>query len=350
MDAYSAAAIQAVGSIGSSIASGRHASAENRKAREFNEKMYYQQLEDNRENWRMMNEYNLPSAVRQRYEDAGLNPLLLYPEGAANGMATLANGSTSQGSPAGHAQFNNPLGDFTSSVTAMKKLDTEIDLMKAQEMKTINEGLAASAQFVKSHAESENIKSQTEYNIRSMEDRLALNTAERRLKDLMSTTEEWKVAEIQKTIEKTDADIDFVGNMIYNNTRMTDQQIEESANRIKNANKETAQRIATMKAEERKAYADAWLARENARTAHDVHDDLVEKYHQDMRKAILDGNAQEIENAMNDYTLKMMPKQGSASWKWQRFFNNWVTPVTSSFGAILGGAVAGVGAAAVRKK
>lgn len=349
MDAYSAAAIQAVGAIGSAVASGRHASAENRKAREFNEKMYYQQLEDNRENWRMMNEYNLPSAVRQRYEDAGLNPLLLYPEGAASNMPTLANGSAAA-APSGHAQFGNPFQDFTSSVVAMKKLDTEIDLMKAQEMKTLNEGLAASAQFVKSHAETENIQSQTEYNVRSMEDRLALNTSERRLKDLMANTEEWKVEEIKKTIEKTDADIDFVGNMIYNNNRMTDQQIAESANRIKNANKETAQRIATMKAEERKAYADAWLARENARTAHDVHDDLVEKYHQDMRKAILDGNAQEIENAMNDFTLRMMPKQGSSAWKWQKFFDNWVTPVTGSFGAIFGGAVSGLGAAMMRGK
>lgn len=339
MDAYNAAAIQAAGSIAASVASGRHASAENRKAREFNEKMYYQQLEDNRENWRMMNEYNLPSAVRQRYEDAGLNPLLLYPEGAANGMATLANGSSAVGSPAGHAQFANPFQDFTTSVTAMKKLDTEIDLMKAQEMKTLNEGLAASAQFVKSHAEAENIQKQTEYTTRNMENQLALTHAEARLKNVMADSEEWKIDEIKKSIEKADAEIDLIGATITNNNKMTDQQIAESQNRIKNANKVTAQQIATMKADERKALADAMKAKEEARVVHDTHDSVVAKYHNDMLNAIKTGTAQDIENALNQLVLSRMPKEGSPAWKWQRFFENWVTPVTGSLGQLLGPAV-----------
>ena len=50
---------------------------------EFAREMYERQLADNRENWRMQNEYNLPKNQVERLAQAGLNPNLLYGSGSA---------------------------------------------------------------------------------------------------------------------------------------------------------------------------------------------------------------------------------------------------------------------------
>ena len=52
----------AIGAIGGIISNSQQAS-ENQKNRDWNEKM-----------WQMNNEYNDPSAVRSRLENAGMNP------------------------------------------------------------------------------------------------------------------------------------------------------------------------------------------------------------------------------------------------------------------------------------
>lgn len=77
--------------------------SEARKVREWNEEMYEKQLADQRENWRMMNEYNLPSAQLARLRDAGLNPLLMY-EGGMSQVAT----SPAQGADVKSAPYSNP--------------------------------------------------------------------------------------------------------------------------------------------------------------------------------------------------------------------------------------------------
>lgn len=59
-----------------------------RESMAWNEKMYEKQLQANRENWRMMNEYNSPSAQMQRFKDAGLNPHLIYGSGGNSGNAS----------------------------------------------------------------------------------------------------------------------------------------------------------------------------------------------------------------------------------------------------------------------
>lgn len=46
-------------------------------------------------NWKMMNDYNSPSAQLKRYTDAGLNPNLIYGDGASGGNASSAASSVS---------------------------------------------------------------------------------------------------------------------------------------------------------------------------------------------------------------------------------------------------------------
>lgn len=49
----------------------------------FNKKLAAQQNEYNLEMWNLQNEYNSPQAQMQRYEDAGLNPMLIYGQGTS---------------------------------------------------------------------------------------------------------------------------------------------------------------------------------------------------------------------------------------------------------------------------
>lgn len=53
-----------------------------RKQRNHERAMYERQLADNRQNWEMENLYNSPAQQMQRLKDAGLNPNLVYGNGA----------------------------------------------------------------------------------------------------------------------------------------------------------------------------------------------------------------------------------------------------------------------------
>jgi len=54
----------------------------NKKTRQWNEMMYQKQREDALADWRLQNEYNSPAAQMQRLKAAGLNPNLVYDNGA----------------------------------------------------------------------------------------------------------------------------------------------------------------------------------------------------------------------------------------------------------------------------
>lgn len=60
----------------------------NRKTRRFNEAMWERQRDLDQQNWHMQNEYNLPKNQMARLKEAGLNPSLVY----GNGATTTAQG------------------------------------------------------------------------------------------------------------------------------------------------------------------------------------------------------------------------------------------------------------------
>lgn len=62
---------------------------QNKKTRKWNEKMYFQQLNDNLQNWHRQNEYNKPINQMNRLKEAGLNPMLMQGDGNL-GMSTAA--------------------------------------------------------------------------------------------------------------------------------------------------------------------------------------------------------------------------------------------------------------------
>lgn len=63
----------------------------NRAQRRWSEQMYNRQYQDNIAFWNRQNEYNSPQAQMKRYQEAGLNPNLIYGSGSSAGTASPIN-------------------------------------------------------------------------------------------------------------------------------------------------------------------------------------------------------------------------------------------------------------------
>lgn len=135
--AAAAAAIAAGTQMTSGLANIASTWIQNRKSRKFSERMYDKQYQDNIAFWRMQNEYNSPQKQMERLRQAGLNPNLIYGQGArgATGMADKISTPDVKS-----AQFNAPDMSFIgnagiSALNAMYDFDikqAQIDNMKAQ--------------------------------------------------------------------------------------------------------------------------------------------------------------------------------------------------------------------------
>lgn len=105
---------------------------DDRKARResmaWNEKMYEKQLQANRENWRLQNEYNSPSAQMQRFKEAGLNPHLIYGSGGNSGNAS---GPSQSGNVLPYTYHQHPQNIVPDMGTILE------DTMKLEQLKNI---------------------------------------------------------------------------------------------------------------------------------------------------------------------------------------------------------------------
>lgn len=86
-----AAGIAATAQTGQMVATGKM----NKKSRFHSLRMYERQTSDERANWHMQNEYNSPAAQMQRFRDAGLNPNLVYGNGATTTADSIHTGQMS---------------------------------------------------------------------------------------------------------------------------------------------------------------------------------------------------------------------------------------------------------------
>lgn len=86
----------------SAIGQGANAYAQgktNKKTREYNREMYEKQKADNIAQWHMQNEYNHPSAQMARLREAGLNPNLVYGNGADATAQSIQNATPASWNP-----------------------------------------------------------------------------------------------------------------------------------------------------------------------------------------------------------------------------------------------------------
>lgn len=81
--ALAASAAQSMGGIMGNITNAWIQSNTNKKNQQFTERMYDRQRQDALADWQMQAQYNSPEQQMRRYKEAGLNPNLIYGQGAS---------------------------------------------------------------------------------------------------------------------------------------------------------------------------------------------------------------------------------------------------------------------------
>lgn len=144
----------------SSVTNPLFAHLTNVKNRKFTREMYKTQRKDALSDWEMQNEYNSPRAQMQRYQEAGLNPHLIY--GQSNEGATVRSSSASGGS-AEAPRFET--GELRSSLMAgydMRMRSAQTDLVAKQISIAEQEALLKEAQIHETTARTGQILKSTE--------------------------------------------------------------------------------------------------------------------------------------------------------------------------------------------
>lgn len=125
------AGVDAAGSIFGSLFNANQA----RKNRQFQERMYNQQVQDNRNSWMIQQLWNSPANQKRLLEEAGLNPLLMYSNGASGSVA--ASPSQAAGSPSGGQASTHMGTNFGQAILQGQLLQAQIANINADtEQKT----------------------------------------------------------------------------------------------------------------------------------------------------------------------------------------------------------------------
>lgn len=106
----------------------------NARNRKFQREMYDRQRNDALSDWAMQNAYNSPESQMSRLKTAGLNPNLVYGNGATAMSANAPRASSPQGTSGQAPQFN--LGNLLPAF--MYGLNTQLKEMQLENMKTQN--------------------------------------------------------------------------------------------------------------------------------------------------------------------------------------------------------------------
>lgn len=103
-----------------------------KKDRAFAREMYQRQLEDNRENWAIMNEYNSPSSQRERLRAAGLNENLVYGSGGVVGTTSLPQSSSGNVSYSQPPRFSDLGQAAFTQYLQLRNYEKNLELLSAQ--------------------------------------------------------------------------------------------------------------------------------------------------------------------------------------------------------------------------
>lgn len=140
--------------------------SQNRRSRKWSEKMYEKTKADNISFWNMQNEYNSPQAQMKRFQDAGLNPALMYGgsvSGASGSAGPIASPDLQQ------PQFRSPEWGNVASGAAFAALnaiaDLDIKQANVDNLKTQNTVLQNQALLYETRAQREKFDLDFEQNL-----------------------------------------------------------------------------------------------------------------------------------------------------------------------------------------
>lgn len=133
--------------------------AQNKKSRKWSEKMYGKQRADALADWNMQNEYNSPSAQMSRLKAAGLNPNLVYGNGADAQSSGTVRSSGVPGAEFRAPQFH--VGEALSSYFDTKIKQAQYDNLKTQNTVAEQDALLKAAQVIQTTAATGKTKADT---------------------------------------------------------------------------------------------------------------------------------------------------------------------------------------------
>ena len=120
----------AAGAIGSAGVNAYSAGKMNKRAERFSNEMYAKQRADALSDWHMQNAYNDPSAQMARLQAAGLNPNLVYGNGATTEAGSVR--SSNQSAPDYKVPVAPDLSSVVINAMSMKQMQSNIARTEAE--------------------------------------------------------------------------------------------------------------------------------------------------------------------------------------------------------------------------
>lgn len=169
--------------------------ANNRKQRDWNIEMYNRQRQDSLADFMMQNDYNSPASQMARLREAGLNPNLIYKNGATTEAAPIRSSSVEGWKPtAPQWDIGGAANTGLASYYDTQLKQAQIDNLKADNTVKTQDALLRSAQVVNTTASTGKTVADTEST--------KFDTA------LKNEIKEYSVEAARTGIQKTHADID----------------------------------------------------------------------------------------------------------------------------------------------
>lgn len=143
---YTASYINAGAQLGTAAINAAAQSNINKKTREYNREMYARQREDSLKDWAMQNEYNSPEQQMQRLKQAGLNPHLVYGNGATTTAAPVRSTQAGAWNPRAPQYDLTGVGQAFMNIYDMKIKQATVDNLKAQNTAIANDAVLKAVQ------------------------------------------------------------------------------------------------------------------------------------------------------------------------------------------------------------
>lgn len=114
----------------------------NRATRKWSERMYGQQRKDALADWAMQNEYNSPLQQMARLKAAGLNPNLVYNNGATHSAQAVQKSDMKQWSPqAPQFDFGQIIDQYLGTQQRQNAINVGKEQLEALKLENINKGI-----------------------------------------------------------------------------------------------------------------------------------------------------------------------------------------------------------------
>ena len=216
-----AAAVPLIGSAlntGANVYNTAAISANNRKGRAFAREMYARQRADALSDWSMQNEYNSPNAQMERLRAAGLNPNLVYDNGAAYTASPVRSSNAPSWNPDAPQLNLSGVANSLQSYFDIKLKQAQTDNLNAAKDVAVQDAVYRAAQTAATVAGTEQTKVSTkqgEFNLQMAE-------------SLKQVTLEKAAAELAKTR----ADTQFVLDNNERQAALTNQTLNKGVEEI----------------------------------------------------------------------------------------------------------------------